>query len=93
MTAGDEVWYSTAPYMDQMLREEFEMPAVLRRLRQEGRRVARGHRAQVVLYSNPRGSNPTGVDTCTSYRELERSAWAGSGALSWSRCSHTSRRL
>lgn len=57
---------------------------VLRKIRQEGRKAASGRRPQVVLYSNPRGSNPTGVDTCTSYRELERSAQAGTGALSWS---------
>lgn len=83
-SAGNEVWYSKAPYMDAMLQEEFEMPAVLRRIRQVVRNAADGRRTQVVIYSNPRGSNPTGVDTCTSYRELERAAWAGSGAMSWS---------
>lgn len=28
VSAGDEVWYSTQPYLDVMLGEEFEMPAV-----------------------------------------------------------------
>ena len=62
------------------------MPAVLRRIRQEGRRAKSEHgkRVHVVLYSNPRGSNPSGVDTCTSFQKMEASAWEGSGALSWS---------
>lgn len=74
VSSGDEVWYSTQPYPDTLLKEEFEMPAVLRHLRLEGRKAAGGRRPQVVLYSNPRGANPSGVDTCTSYRELEKSA-------------------
>ena len=85
ISSGEEVWYSTAPFLDALLEEEFEMPAVLRRLRQDSRKYSgNGRRTQVVLYSNPRGANPTGVDTCTSYRELERSARAGGGAMSWS---------
>ena len=84
VSAGDEVWYATQPYRDVMLGEEFELPTVLRKIRQEGRKAASGRRPQVVLYSNPRGSNPTGVDTCSSYRALERSAQSGTGALSWS---------
>jgi hypothetical protein len=84
VSAGDEVWYSSGPFMDALLLEEFEMPAVLRKLRHEGRKAAASKRAQVVLYSNPRGANPTGVDTCTSYREMEKGAWHGSGSISWS---------
>ncbi len=83
VSAGDEVWYAAVPYEDALLEEEFELPAVLRKLRQESRKL-NAKRPQVVLYSNPRGSNPNGVDACTSYRELEKVARAGGSAMSWS---------
>ena len=86
MSSGDEVWYSALPYRDTLLGEDFELPAVLRKIRQESRKLGRvgEQRTKVVIYSNPRGSNPNGVDACTSYRELERAAKAGTGAMSWS---------
>ena len=34
-----QVWYSAQPYPDMLLRENFELPAVLRRLRQESRKL------------------------------------------------------
>ena len=34
VSAGDEVWYSTQPFMDVLLQEEFELPLVLKRMRQ-----------------------------------------------------------
>ncbi|KOO23116.1 putative galacturonosyltransferase 3-like protein [Chrysochromulina tobinii] len=82
VSSGDEVWYASVPYEDKLLEEEFELPAVLRKIRQESRKLG-VRRPQVVLYSNPRGSNPNGVDSCTSYRELEKVGREGGSALSW----------
>jgi hypothetical protein len=56
VSSGDEVWYASVPYEDKLLEEEFELPAVLRKIRQESRKLG-VRRPQVALYSNPRGSN------------------------------------